>query len=151
MCDNNSREQNSQPRKMNCVLNILLTLCSGFMWHTVGVGGGGGHLYGWPLWEEARSCPVQDTAGSNRPTTEHSWAPQPSWGRLWENMFKKGNTKVREKRRKNSSIAEQISPAACGGPHSGARGYSWRNCSPWRAHTRAEERCEEEGVAERYH
>lgn len=34
-------------------------------------------------------------ARHNRHTAEQSWVPQPSWGHFWENMFKKGNTRVK--------------------------------------------------------
>lgn len=38
VCDSNSRGQNLKTQEINCVLNILLTLCSRFMWQVVGRG-----------------------------------------------------------------------------------------------------------------
>lgn len=53
-------------------------------WHVEG-------LQGWPLKDEARGCPVVDTGGPDRPTTGHSWAPQPPRWCLWESTPRKGH------------------------------------------------------------
>lgn len=136
LCDSRSRGQNLMTQETNCVLNILLTPCSRFMCKWL--------AQERLLWEEARGCPVQDTARPKTHTVEHSWVPQPSWKHFWENMFKNRNTRVRGKWRRNISMEQQINPAAHAGCHSGAQGYSWRNWNPWRAHIRAEQRHDEE-------
>lgn len=60
-------------------------------------------------------------------------------------------TKIVKKIRENTKVREGEGGIYCspGKTHFGAAGHFWRSCDSWKAHIRAEENSEEEGVAER--
>lgn len=107
-----------------------------------------GEAWDAPCWTQ----PVPE--GYNKPTAGQSWASQPRWWHLRENMFKKGQKTLerqkrgggksekqqkehqgqRRKRRRSSMSPEQISSATHGA-----------------LNPKAVERCERKGGAERKH
>lgn len=130
------------------------------MWQTVSSGG----LQGWLLWEEAGAAPCGTQPAPTDPPQSTAEPLSQAGDTSGKTCFRKGTPKSEKKGGGTALVAEQISPAAHGRAHiradipcslwrtpRGAQGYSWRNCSPRRTHTRVETRCEEEGVAERYH
>lgn len=111
-------------------------------------------------WEEARACPMWDTAPTDplQNTAEALSQAGDNSGKTCLRMGaqkseRRGGTTAPWQSRyspqlKEETTLEQTSPAAHEAPHSGEQRYSWRNCSPWRAHTRADEIYEEEGVVD---
>lgn len=114
------------------------------------------------LWEEPRGCPVPATAGPSQsqlapqwPQDSHSWA---CW-HLWENIFKKGQNATQQWGKKCEERPYDTQVREGGGWPPGP-GFP---CSPWghhskagvpdcrlrRTRTGAEEKCGEEGAAER--
>lgn len=130
-----------------------------------GVGSGEG-LKEWPLWGHSWFQMVP--AGSNGPTTGASWAPQPNWWQLCENVFKKGQkTLNREKRREQKEWEAAVQTPRSGKEekvvlHGGADiplqpvedlcQHGWifpKDWSPWWTHTGAEEKHGEQGAVGR--
>lgn len=90
-----------------------------------------GKLQGWPLWEQARGCPVLDTASSShlysRPATGHSWAHQWNWLCLWENIIQTVQTAAQHWGLRKERCEKQ----PCERTHQGQRRKTGRMCSSY--------------------
>lgn len=88
-------------------------------------------LQRWPLREEARGCLAADTDGfrqrHSKPTGEHGWVYQPSWGCFSGNILiraeddtERGEEYKRGTKRGNSKVrGEQVLPSGAGTPPKG--------------------------------